>query len=435
MRSRLLPSILSMLLGCSQLCPMAPAQGAANEKQMPANRSVAMTLARALSRVFERNPELEVSELEIQAASARVSQAGLKPNPEIQAVAENLSTPVLGAGLFQYTESTLQISQRLELGGKRPLRVRAAEKEVAVAAGQLEVKKVELIAATSRAFADVLAEQERVANQRELSRLAQQSHSIVVERVAAGKVSPVEQTRAAVALAAAQVEEEKHLRALVAAKDRLAALWGGSHVDIDSVQGDFEIPPAASDIPESCIHNNPDLKLAAAAVDSRGAALSLELASRKPDLTFNAGFRRLSLENQDVWVAGVSIPLPIFDKRQGAIAEARVRLNQSRSAEQALERRLRAELTEARHDHEIALLEAKSLSENALPAAKEAAAAVEEGYRLGKFDFLNVLDAQRTYAELQGRYIEAVASGLKAAIEIQRLARCDSPKIPPDPAK
>jgi len=435
MKSRLLLLILSMLLGCSQLRPMALAQGARSEKQMPANRSVALTLAQALSHVFERNPELEVSELEIQAASARVSQAALKPNPEIEAVAENLAIPVLGAGLFQYTESTLQISQRLELGSKRPLRVRAAEKEVAVAAGQLEVKKVELIAATSQAFADVLAEQERVANQQELSRLAQQSHSIVVERVAAGKVSPVEQTRARVALAAAQVEEEKHLRALVAAKDRLAALWGGSHGDIDSVQGDFEIPPAASDIPESCIHNNPDLKLAAAAVDSRDAALSLELAFRKPDLTFNAGFRRLSLENQDVWVAGVSIPLPVFDRRQGAIAEARVRLNQSRSAEQALERHLRAELTQARHDHEIALLEAKSLSESALPAAKEAAAAVKEGYRLGKFDFLNVLDAQRTYAELQGRYIEAVASGLKAATEIQRLARCDSPTIPPEPAK
>jgi cobalt-zinc-cadmium efflux system outer membrane protein len=55
---------------------------------------------------------------------------------------------------------------------------------------------------------------------------------------------------------------------------------------------------------------------------------------------------------------------------------------------------------------------------------------VEEGYRLGKFEFLNVLDAQRTYAELQGKYIEAVASGLKAAIDVDRLLRCESPAVP-----
>ena len=129
------------------------------------------------------------------------------------------------------------------------------------------------------------------------------------------------------------------------------------------------------------------------------------------------------------------MPLPIFDKRQGAIAEARARLDQARSEEKAVEWRLRAALAQVRHDHATALLEARTLTESALPAAREAAAAVGEGDRLGKFEFLNVLDAQRTYAELQGRYIEAVATGLKAAIEIQRLARCDSPAAPSNPAK
>lgn len=435
MKVRWILLCLPALLCWSHWPCAALAQGAPGENQITANGAAAVTLARALSLIFERNPELSVSQLEIEAASARVTQAGLRPNPEITAEAENLSTPVVGAGVFQYTESTLQFSQRLEMGGKRDLRVRAAQKDVAVASRQLDTKKVELIAIASHAFAEVLAEQERAANQRELSRLAQQSYSAVVERVAAGKVSPVEQTRAAVALASAELEEEKHLQALVAAKDRLAALWGGSHREVPAVQAAFEIPPVPSDLPPSCIANNPDLKLAAAAVDSRSAALTLELAARKPDLTFSAGFRRLNLDHEEVWVAGVSIPLPIFDKRQGAIAEAKVRLEKSRAEEKTVEWRIRADLAQAQHDHAIASLEAKALSANALPAAKDAEAAVEEGYRLGKFDFLNVLDAQRTYAELQGRYIEAVASGLQAAITIQRLVRCDSVPMPSYPAK
>ncbi len=202
-------------------------------------RVAQLTLAQALKRVADRNPELAVSELEIQAATARVAQAGVKPNPQVEATAENLSFPWVGDGIFHYAESTLQISQRLELGGKRNLRIRAAENEVAVASSALAVRKVELMAAASLAFAEVLAAQERLANQHELNRLAQQSYSIVVERVAAGKVSPVEQTRAAVALASAQLEVEKHKRALVAAKDWLAALWGDPMPTSTRYKGDL----------------------------------------------------------------------------------------------------------------------------------------------------------------------------------------------------
>jgi len=431
MKFRLLLSLLLIFYCWGHTSSLAIAQDVTGKP----DRTASLTLAQALKRVAEHNPELAVSELEIQAVTARIAQAGVKPNPEMEFVVENLSFPFVGAGIFHYTESTLQVSQRLELGGKRDLRIRAAEKEVTVATRELEVKKVELFAAASLAFAELLVEQERVTNQHELNRLTQQSYNIVVERVAAGKVSPVEQTRASVALASAQLEEEKHKRALAAAKDRLAALWGGSRTDIDSILGKFEIPPVAANLQESCMQANPEMKLAAAASESRDAALALEMANRKPDLTFNAGLRRLNPEHEQVWVAGVSIPLPIFDKRRGAIAEARTRLDQSRMQEKAVAWRLRSALTQATHEHDSALLEATTLNERALPAAREAAAAVEEGYRLGKFEFLNVLDAQRTLAELQGRYIEAVASGLKAAIEIERIARCDSSATPANPAR
>ncbi len=435
MRLRLVFTIIGLASGLALLRPELLAQNMADAQRILSDRPISLTLSDALSRVFERNPELTVSELEIEAAAARVLQAGLRPNPEIALEGENLATPVIGPGVFRYTEGTFSVSQRLELGNKRGMRVRAAQKDASVAAAQLEVKKLELTAEASQAFAEVLAEQERLANQKEITRLVQQSHAIVADRVAAGKVSPVEETRAAVELTAAQLEEERHARTLVAAKDKLAALWGGTHQDFSDVRGTFEIPSIASERPEGCLLQNPDMLLAAAGVESRDAALGLELANRKPDLTLSGGFRRLDEVKQQVWVTQISIPLPLFDKRQGAIAEARVRLDQSRSQQEATERRLRAALSQALHDHEIARLEADTLSEKALPAAKDAAAAVEEGYRLGKFELLNVLDAQRTNADLRGRYIDAVAAGLRAAIEIDRLTRCDSPATSQKPAK
>jgi cobalt-zinc-cadmium efflux system outer membrane protein len=280
--------------------------------------------------------------------------------------------------------------------------------------------------ATALAIAEVLAGQERLINQQEQSRLWQQSYDAVAERVSAGKVSPVEQTRATTALATAHLEEKKQERALLAAKDRLAALWGGTGQEFEKAQGQFEIPLLPAIDNAECIKSTPDLQMAAAELESRRALLALEEASRKPDVTVSVGFRRLNIEHQETWVAGISLPLPFFDKRQGTIAEARIRVEKSLAEQKSLEWQMRSRLAQARHEHAIAQAEAAVLIQTALPAAKEAMSAVEEGYRYGKFDYLSVLDAQRTYAELQRRHIEAVASGMKAAVEIGRLTVCNT---------
>ena len=273
----------------------------------------------------------------------------------------------------------------------------------------------------------MLADQQRLSNRQELTRLARQSHSVVADRVEAGKASPVEQTRAEVALATVRLEEQKQLLKLLAAKDRLAAIWGGSHQDFDRVEGMFDIPPE----PASLAMNCSDLALADASIQFRQEILESERAAAKPDITLSAGFKNSQIENLNAWIFSVSLPLPLFDKREGAIAEAQILLNKAASEKKIVKWRLRKALIQARRERETSLLEANSLDQEALPSARNALSAIEEGYRLGKFEYMNVLDAQRTFAELQRRYIEAVASGLKAGVEINRLTYCDSQNDPP----
>ncbi len=385
------------------------------------NGSGAISLQQALSRVFENNPEIMVSELEVQAAAARITQVGLKPNPELNLETENIPA-VTGTGAADYMESRIIVSQRLEMGGKRNRRIRAAESYKSMSEQAIEVRRAELTADTARAFFDVLAAQERLSNQRELTRLEEQSLSVVLERIDAGKVSPVEQTLAEVELASAQLEEERQMKSLEAAKNRLAALWGGDSRDFLQASGRFEIPPEPMIREQGC----PDLALADAAIDFRQKTLASEKAARNPDITLSGGYRYMNYDNVSAFVFGVSLPLPIFDKRQGAISEANTLLWKVASERHALERRLRADLTQARHAREIALLEADVLSKKSLPAAMEAISVIEEGYRLGKFAYMNVLDSQRTHAQLRRRYIEAVASGLQATAAINRLINCDS---------
>jgi outer membrane protein TolC len=130
----------------------ATAEEGPGEGLSPGNARL-LSLQQALSRVFESNPELVASELEIEAAAARVLQAGRRPNPEISVGGENLAA-MGGTGLFNYTESTVQLSQRIELGGKRAARIRTGEREKALAGRRLELKKAELMAATSLAFVE-----------------------------------------------------------------------------------------------------------------------------------------------------------------------------------------------------------------------------------------------------------------------------------------
>ncbi len=395
----------------------------AREQDAMNGQTKGLTLHDALSRVLEANPGLEASELEVKAAAARISKAGLRPNPDLEAEIQNL--PALGSNhLFRSTEVELLISHRWETGGKRNLRMQAAENDKDVAGQALELIRTDLITDTRHAFADVVADQERLANSRELTRLARKSHAIVVDRVSAGKVSPVEQIRSLASLAAIELEEQKQEQELAASKDRLAALWGGTSLEFEHAESQFEIPQVLSEA-EVCKENTPDMKLADAKVEFRRSALALEQALRKPDITFTAGFRRSNPEAFNAWVAGISFPLPLFDKRQGAIAEARIRLEKASVEKKNIERNLHSALSKARNSYDIAVLESTSLAKTVLPAAAEALNLTQEGYRLGKFEYLNVIDAQHTYAQLQRRQIEVIVTGLKAAIEIDRLRGCN----------
>jgi outer membrane protein, heavy metal efflux system len=381
-----------------------------------------LTLPEALARVIERNPELSAFDAEIRAQAGRVLQAGLRPNPEFSSLIENFAGTGQ-VGLADSIETTFQISQRIETASKRKLRVLAAQSEQQLAAQALLVQKANLLSAAATAFVEVLTAQERVANRQELYTLAEATHSAVVARVAAGRASPIEESRSIVILESVNLEKEKAKKNLQAMKDRLSSLWMGSGSDFETVDAPFQIPSqVASLLQETDLSRNLEVEQAHLAIKSREAALTSELAARKPDFTIGGGYRYLNQYGDSAWVAGITIPLPFFDKRQGAIAEAQQKAEKAKFEKRALENSFRSRLAQLHQQSEIALEEAQHLSSTILPAAKTALERLEEGYRLGKFDFFPVLDAERTYFELKGRQIDAISTLLTLTIEIQSLA-------------
>ena len=386
------------------------------------NTPEVMTLPQALALALLQNPELAAFSFEIRAAEARALQAGLYPNPEIDVELENFAGSGALSG-FGGTETTVSLSQSILLGGKRAKAAEAAALEGDLAAWDYESKRLDVFTNVRRAFLTVLAAQQRVSLNEELTELSDQLLKTITERVEAGKTSPAEISRARVILSATQVELARSRREFIASRQQLAATWGERTANFSRVTGalDTLIRIPSADKLRALLPQNPDLARFAAALKQRQAVIALEDARRIPDPTISGGVRRLSESDDNAFVVGLSIPLPFSDKNQGARQEARIRLAQTLKTKQAVETQLNAALSQAYQRLSSANNETNILKNEILPEARKAYQTINEGYLQGRFDFLDVLDAQRTLFEARGQFLQALTDFHISTTEIERL--------------
>jgi cobalt-zinc-cadmium efflux system outer membrane protein len=408
--------------GPLRVAAAAPGPG---EEQAPIATSLAepaeLTLRDALALALRANPELAAFSRELGASEAAVLQAGVLPNPVLEIGGDNLGNSRLEKEGDRSVG--LQIGQLIELGGKRAARVRLAEAGRELANWDYESKRVETRAQVTQRFVDVLASQQRETLAAESFQLAQQVTGAVAKRVQAGKASPVEETKARLASAAAQVELDQARRELIAARNALGALWGNPHPRFQKAIGEIEriAPLPAYEELAGRVRSNPDLGRWSSEIMRRQAAVEAEKAKTVPDVTVTAGVSRFSQFNDDSYMVSISLPLPLFDRNQGGILEASRRLDKATDEQRAVEARVLAEL--ARTYQRLAAIEGEIaiLRNTLLPGAQSAYEAATRGYQLGKFGFLDVLDAQRTLFQTRSQHLRALGDYSRGTAEIERL--------------
>jgi len=398
-----------------------PAAGTSADASGPTAPSGNLTYPEAVSLVLQHNPTLKALSLEVSAREARARQAGLPPNPEIEAGVENIGNRNL-EGLDGKT-STYLAGQRVETAGKRSKRRDLALKEKALAGWDYEMARLDVLVETKKAFADLLAAQARLSVAEDIVALSRRVHEAVSARVAGGKVSPVEETRSKVALASSQLERSKRSLEAEAARKRLAALWGEITPTFERAEGSFDSAPALPSMDQivSRLDANPDILRSGAERRQREAALKLEKAMRIPDPTLGAGMRRFDLAGENSYVFSISLPIPLFDRNQGAVQEARIRLEKAGEEEQAVRLDAASRLAQTYSSASGSYEEIRVLQAEVLPSAQSVFDGVSEGYRLGKFGYLDVLDAQRTLMEARFRLVDALAAYHGEVAGLQRL--------------
>lgn len=379
-----------------------------------------LTLEQALVLSLSASPDLRSAAQNVAIAEGALVQAGLRPNPELSLLREGMSAT-------SGRTDTYQLTQPIELGGKRGARIKLADQEQTLARGDVSVAAAELRANVTAAYLEALTAQEHVALAKESLSLAGKATSAASRRVAAGKISPLEQTRSKVAEAGARLELSQALAEAALARRRLAAYWG-------SVQPE-ERPLAAPDINLAAIPSLPELQArldaspqvqrARMQVAREEAQLNLAQTDRVPDVALTLGKKKDSLTNVSQTVVGLSVPLPLFNRNQGNLLSALRRVDKAKTDVEVEYLKASQALADA---HQRALLSQEqidSMRQEILPAAQSAFDASVTGFELGKFGFIDVLDAQRTLFQSRAAYLGALAARYRALADLERFVPTD----------
>jgi cobalt-zinc-cadmium efflux system outer membrane protein len=388
---------------------------------LPDEGVAALTRERALALALQANPQLAGARHEVQAQAGTVLQAGLRPNP------------VLDLGQVDTRratrETTVQLSQAIELHGKRARRVEAAALGQDAASADLRARVADVRAAVTIAFNNVLAAQERVLLAQEALDVAVRVTHTVTRRVQAGKASPVDATRARVAQANVRLDALKVDGELAMARMALAAFWGNVMPRFERALGQLATLPELPNWTDlvAGLGATPTLARARIEMARRQALVQLEQSRRTPDVTVAVGIKRSQELGINQAVFGVSVPLPLFDRNQGNVAEALRRVDKAADDFAATHAETHKELAQAYQELGIARQEAQSLSGEILPGAQSAYDAAVKGFDFGKFAYVDVLDAQRTLILARSQYLRALQDAHRAAATIERLAGTPAP--------
>lgn len=348
-----------------------------------------ITLEAAIERAIASQPRLAAAEARVDAAEARTRQANVGPNPQVSLEVEDFA----GSGPFRSLDSaqtTLALSQQLEIGGQRSARraVAASERDVAVLS--LLRERIDLIRDVELAFAELVAAADQAVlardNAAQAASLANTARILVTE----GRDPPLRQLRAEAALAEARAAEAETFSLMLAARRNLAVLIGSDDPDLTAVTS----APQPRERTNDPAFIGIDERLAEAERLVAAARVTLARTAATPDVTVSGGLRRFNDGRDTALVAGVSLPIPIRDRNRGGIEAARADETAAEYEAQRVRSEARRDRAQAQMLVDAAETRLAALEGPGLAQAEEAVRLAQIGYNAGRFSLLELLDAR-----------------------------------------
>jgi cobalt-zinc-cadmium efflux system outer membrane protein len=378
----------------------------------------ALTLDEAIRLTRAHHPDARAARSTRDAAVALQGDAGRRPNPVLSAGVENVG----GGVLADARESQIVLSQPFELGGDRGARVGLAEARFDAASAEVDLAELEQEALTTELYLDAWTLQESLRQRVAAVALAREAVASAIERLREGAAPAYERTRAETFLTLREIESARGIMMHAAVMDRLVQQWSGA-VTFDSLAlSDPPLdPPPALDVLEQRTSRHPGRRKAEAVRREGEWRVTYARALRTPDLSVEAGVRRLEGPGATGFVLGLSLPLPLWNTSSGSVTVAESERETAQIGALTTERDLARRLRAARARLMTALQHLDRLRNRAAPAAEEAMVQITNAYRAGRLGYLDIQEGQRALLEIELMRIETLAEVWRARAELDRL--------------
>lgn len=398
-----------------------------------------LSFDQAVSKTIAFSPKLRIAASEIESAAGLRTQSGLLPNPVAAWSVENVWGTRNWHG-WDSADSRYEIGQLIELGGKRGFRMQTAKFQYYATQAGFDARQLSLLNRLLKLFTLVSAAQENLDVTFDQVKVAEEVYKTVLAKVEAGKVSLIQQNKAEIALSTAQINLEKAQAEFVKSKERISVLWGAMRPDFDRV----DYPFYEVDFPtplEKCLSDlreNPQLLRSQMDYMAAQYNLNLEKSRSIPDVTVTLGCKTVRDPGGDFFngtrtksftdrgmILGASIPIPLFNRNQGNVESARAQANKAKDQYIDLELALENKLTISHVELVRAYNEAEKIRSTVLKSALQSFQLAQEGYKEGKFEYLDMLDSQKTLFEVKERYIQALINYHQSQADIEYLNTLD----------
>jgi outer membrane protein, heavy metal efflux system len=402
-RNRLVFLLFLLLASATAL----PVHGSANLGSEEEIRSILernrIELADLIRLADIANPELALARSEIEAREGRARQAGLYPNPAIEFELGDISSSD-----FSDRIEKVALVQPLVLSGRRGAAISVAEADRLSALESFRSLRRDVIRRIHGLWAEHLYLREAKVTLGDLLAAANKTLDIAETRFEVRAAPESQVTKALLEVYKLDVTQKDMDLHKAKAAAELSALLGGVELPIERLAGTLESESLAVEklLLSASLDEHPALKAAELDIKAAEASLSEAKATRIPDLELSLAYGRSRTKNTNFYEAGLSLPLPIFDRNQGRVAECRSRVDAARERAQIVEGELQVALQIARQRY-LALQDQLRVSlDRILPASERGFLQAQEGYRVGHLPILELIDAQRTLAEIRLRVLE-----------------------------
>ncbi|MBL8071840.1 MAG: TolC family protein [Nitrospira sp.] len=409
---------LVMSVVCMSLATVSFTGG--HEARAETPRSAAYSLPDILGLAVQHNPTLAGAEGMVKQSQGQQIAAGAYPNPSITGIAGRgaIRDPSTGTHV---TERTFTVEQPLEWTAKRQARQEAADAGVAGANAALEETRLTVLADVKVAFYHLLFAQRDVELAAQNVTSVEEVQRTVHARVAAGEATSFDSMKAGVEVQKAKKEVARANSTLLVAKARLNTLTAGSLGKDFSIQGDFQAPKQgmSADVPAGqALEQHPAVRRLSKLAEQAEHTVRFEREARVPNISVVGSYHREA--GDESLTAGLSVPLPLWYRRQGEIQSALGAQLRADAERRRAQNELEQAITQHAQEVRTAQDQLQVFETGLLKQAEQTLTVARTSFRHGAASLLDVLDAQRVYRQTQLEYAQVRAD---LSIALARLER------------